>query len=129
MHPRVLGKLWSQFGQTDMRERLSWQDTLLWVSFFVLAWVIGGLTLFSTINFVYTLPFSEFVPILGMWVIANIVSVAGALTIGGFGLREISLAVLLSLIMPAPVAIVISLLMRLVWLAAELLGALISLLL
>lgn len=129
LHPRVLGKIWGRLGQSDLQEQPTWRDISLWVGLFVLAWVTGGFTLFSTINFVHSLPISEFIPILGIWVVANTVSVAGALTIGGFGLREISLTVLLSQIVPAPVALVISLLMRVIWLAAELLGALVSLLL
>lgn len=129
MHPRVLGALWHRLTRDKMVEQLRWGDTLRWVGLFVIAWILGGFTLFSTINLVHPLPSSNFAAILAIWVVANTVSVAGALTIGGFGLREISLTVLLSQFVPTPVALVISLLMRLIWLVAELIGALVSLIL
>ncbi len=47
--------------------------------------------------------------------------------IGGFGIRELSLAFLLSQIIPLPVAILVVVLLRILWLIGEIITGLISL--
>jgi uncharacterized membrane protein YbhN (UPF0104 family) len=48
------------------------------------------------------------------------------MTISGIGLREISLVLLLTPITPAPVALVIAILIRLIWFSGEMASALAS---
>lgn len=129
VHPRVLTALWRRLSQDQPTMDLRWRDTISWVIFYLAVWAIGGGVLFSIVNFVQPLAVGDFAPVLGMWAVANTVSLAGALTISGFGLREVSLAILLTQFVPAPVALVIAILVRVIWLIGELMGALLAIIL
>ncbi len=127
VHPRVLGWLWRKVSPEQDILALSWRDTILWLGVYILTWVLGGGVLFSIINLFYPLPLNHFIMIVGIWSLAGVVSLAGFITISIFGLREISLALLLTLVMPGPVALVIAVTIRLIWLSGELITSLLSL--
>jgi hypothetical protein len=131
IHPRVLekilAKLSSEKGATPSSLILNWHHTLIWLVMYMVIWVAGGLILFSTINFFQTLSPQLLVPVVGMWSLANSVSLAGAITVTNIGVREVSLALLLTQIMPLPVAIITIIAIRLILLAGGLITAVISL--
>ena len=129
VHPRFLEALWHKVSRQLVPRRLLWRDTISWLFYYVFIWLIGAGVLFSVINVFQPLPVSELIPVAGMWVIANTISLAGTLTLTGVGLREISLVLLLSQLVPAPVAVLIAIVVRVLWMGGDLLGALLSLLL
>lgn len=83
--------------------------------------------LFSVINLFYPLSVTSLIIVIGIWALAGSVSLVGALTISGIGLREVSLILLLTQLVPAPVNLVTAIAIRLLWLTGELLSSLISL--
>ncbi|MEW5986632.1 MAG: hypothetical protein AB1791_08370 [Chloroflexota bacterium] len=127
VHPRILEWLWQKLGRQTPAGHLRWRDTLTWLALYVVIWVVGAWVLFSVINLFHTTPLTQVVAITGMWALAGSVSLAGALTFSGMGLREISLTLLLTQLVPAPVALVIAITVRLVWFCGELLSSLASL--
>jgi len=129
IHPQVLNKIWAKMSQHPPEQRLKWLNTAIWFTFYIIIWIIGAGALFSIINIFTPLPVTHFIPVAGMWALANVISVAGTVAFSGIGLREISLAVLLTQFIPLPVAVIIAILSRLIWLIAESIGALLSLLL
>lgn len=93
----------------------------------MLVWVLGGVVMFSTINFFQPLPISYLLATIGMWALASSISLAGAITFTSIGVREVSLTLLLTQLMPLPVAIITIIVIRLLWLAGELITAVTSL--
>lgn len=127
VHPRILEWLWQKLGRQTPASHLRWRDTLVWLALYVIIWAVGALVLFSVVNLFHTTPTSQLLAIIGMWASAGSISLAGALTFSGMGLREISLTLLLTQLVPAPVALVIAITIRLVWFSGELLSSLVSL--
>ncbi|MBE7532910.1 MAG: hypothetical protein HND44_10840 [Chloroflexi bacterium] len=129
VHPRSLNTIWQKLGHQSPNQRLYWHETMKWLLLYIPIWIIGGIVLYCVSNMFQPVPRMQFFPLIGMWVITNILSLAGTLTFTGMGLREISLTLLLALFMPPPVALLTVIVLRLTWLGGELGGALISLLL
>lgn len=127
IQPRVLEKIWQKLSHESTIQPLRWGDTLYWLGVYMLIWALGGVVMFSTINFFQTLPATQLLATIGMWALASSVSLAGAITFTSIGVREVSLTLLLTQLMPLPVAIITIIAIRLLWLAGELITAVISL--
>ncbi|MGB3906152.1 MAG: hypothetical protein WBB22_14670 [Anaerolineae bacterium] len=95
---------------------LHWRDTVRWIILYCCIWVTGGFILFFLINAFFALNVSHFGEVLGIWTLTGLVGFVRFLVPIGVGLREVTLAYMLSFLMPLPVAVVISLASR-VWLA------------
>jgi hypothetical protein len=90
-----------------------------------LGWIGGGLLLYILANSVAPLPPTQLPDLIGSWGAAGAVSLTAGLLIQGMGLREVTLAVLLSNYMPLSVAAVVSLLFRLLLTGGEFVWALV----
>lgn len=129
VHPRFLDRLWRKISPHTTIQNLRWHDTIGWLFLYLVIWLIGAMTLFSAVNLVYPLPIQQLAPIIGMWALASTLSLAGALTFTSFGVREISLTILLAQLIPAPIALIVAIMVRIFWLAGEWVGGVLSLLL
>lgn len=127
VHPRLLQRVWQRMSRESVERQLQWRDTVVWLAFYGMTWVLGGGVLFSVINFFEPLAWSEFVAVTGIWSLAGIVSITGFLTVSFIGLREISLVFLLTPIVPHPITLLIAISIRLIWVTGELLTSLLSL--
>ena len=127
VHPRFLEKIWGRLRPDMALQSLTWHHTLTWLTYYILTWVIGAFVLYSVMNFLYPVPFAHIISIIGIWSLAGSVSLAGALSFSVFSLREISLTLLLSSLVPPPVALLIAILIRIVWMLGEMLSVLMSL--
>ncbi len=89
-----------------------------WISIYSTAWVLGGLILFLLVNELApeSLAFYDAVQI---WIIAGGAGMLTAVLPSGFGIREISLTFLLSPLLGAPLALLVALLIRLLFILAE----------
>lgn len=126
VHPRILKWIWSRLNRRQSTLTLHWGDTILWLILFMGTWVLGGAVLFSIINVFQTAPMAEFITITGMWAAAGTISLIGFVTISFFSLREASLVILLSQLVPLPIALIIAVVVRLLWLSGELLASLLA---
>jgi hypothetical protein len=127
VHPRLLEKVWRRIRPDIALEPLRWRDTISWLFYYILAWLFGALVLFSAINLLYPVPINQIIVVVGVWSLAGSVSLAGALTVSLIGVREISLLLLLTIIVPAPIAVIAAILIRLIWIVGETVGAIVSL--
>lgn len=129
IHPKFLAWIWRKLNNDTPMPALRWREMMALLAYYGLIWLLAGPMVYGIINLVYPLTAVYIPSLIGMWAVANIIATVSAFTIGGLGVRELSLAVLLSFIMPSPVAIVISLLIRIFWLLGEMITGLISFLL
>lgn len=125
-HPALLERIWQKFSREKLSHHLEWRDSLYWIFVYILAWVFGALVFFSTINVVYPLSWSQLPQIIGIWSLAGAISLAGTLTISLIGLREVSLALFLVPLLPAPIILIVAIGIRIVWVSGEMLSALIA---
>jgi hypothetical protein len=127
VHPRILQKLWQKTSRSIPAQKLRWWDTAVWLALYIFTWIVGGLVLFSIINFFQPFPVSQLITVIGMWSLSGTISLAGFFTISFVGLREVTLTLLLTQILPLPVTLIISITIRLLWLTGELLTSILSL--
>lgn len=91
------------------------RDILLWLSLYALTWVIAGPFLGWTIRAFSTVPQLPMPELWRIWALSSVVAYLSAYTLGGLGvLREFALTWLLARFYPAPVALLIALVVRLV---------------
>ena len=75
-------------------------------------WVGGGLVLYVAINSLYALSLKDLPAVIGVWALSGLISTVVLVTPVGVGLRELTLSVLLGSLIPAPLAVIVALLMR-----------------
>lgn len=121
---RGLRQLLARMG-TPIPVELHPTDVLRLLGISGLAWVGGGLVLYILANAVTTVPLGDLPILVGDWGAAGAIGLTAGLLVHGMGLREVTLAVLLSSYMPLSVAVVVSLLFRLLLTGGEFIWALI----
>lgn len=126
VHPRIFNVFWQKISKETAVSPLLWRHTMVWLTVYILTWVLGAMVLFFVINTMYPMPASSLVMIIGIWSLAGTISLAGFITISFFGLREVTLALLLSLTLPSPLILVVVILIRLIWLIGELATSLLA---
>jgi hypothetical protein len=94
------------------------------VLLYVPAWILGGLDLYLLANAIYPVSLAHLPAVIGAWAASGAVSLLASFLIQGMGVTEITLAVLLSNFLPAPVAIVISIFFRILLTVGEVVWAL-----
>lgn len=127
VHPRVIEKVWRYASKEAPAQRLRWRDTIQWLALYIVIWIVGACVLFSIINFFQPLAVENIISVIGMWALSSSLSLAGAITITSIGLREVSLTLLLTQFVPMPVALLIVIAVRIVWLVGEISSAIVSL--
>ena len=129
LYPKNLNYLWRKCSPQPPQIPLNWFDTISNIFIFIGIWGLGAIGLFCVVNIIYPLPMQAIIPIIGVWTIANTISLAGTLTLGNIGLREISLVLFLTSLTNPPTALISAILVRILWLFTESLRGVISLLL
>lgn len=109
-----------------------YRHLLLWVLVYALVWAVGGLLLFVVVDAVHPLPRTQLPAVIGIWAVFGLASMLlFSFVPFGLGVNELTLAALLSPLIPADEAFFVALLMRALLTLAELgyglIGALLSL--
>jgi glycosyltransferase 2 family protein len=127
LHPalfkRIFGYLLRKLryeGEVALRVRTTAGLLLL----YCLAWILGGGVLYLLAHGVHPVPLPLLPAVIGVWAASGAVSFIASFLIQGMGVTEVTLAVLLSGYLPLPVAIVISILFRLLLTLCEVAWAL-----
>jgi len=103
------------------------RDMMWWSLLYSIGWVLGGLFLYLLIGAFHPLPASRLPTVIAAWTLSGLVALLNFVLPIGVGVRELTLAYLLTCCLPFSVAIVISIASR-IWLAlCELFWVLISL--
>jgi len=132
----VLAVAWRPLAQRVLRLLSSDSETMSWSSLgwrqmvgvyltCVVAWIGGGLLLFLMSRAFTDIPISELPVFVGIWGGAGAVSLIAGFLVQGMGLREITLAVLLSGYMPLSVAVAVALLFRILLSVGEFVWAIV----
>ncbi len=124
--PRALDPIVRRL-QIQGAQRISRRHVLRWMLIYVAAWLVGGAVLYTVASALTVVDVGSLPYILGSWALAGVISTLFFFFPSNWGVTEISLALLLSAIMPPPIAGVVAILMRLLVTAYELIWALLFL--
>ncbi|NJM06340.1 hypothetical protein HC891_09320 [Candidatus Gracilibacteria bacterium] len=130
LHPLLLGRVLAFAAQRLKRPELAWpyryREMLLLLLGYLIAHACSGLALYTVLGGLTVVERSEIIPVLGMSALAWVIGYISFLTPSGLGVREAVLTALLATLYPLPIAIVASLLYRLVTTLGEVLAAAIA---
>ncbi len=117
LHPRVLEKIlnWTlvRLKREPLTLSISYFD-ILWILFIcIVSWVVGGVGFYLFVDSLYPISSKYVVFLTGALAISSTLGLVAIFAPGGLGVREGVLVYLLSMMMPAPVAVIISVLTRL----------------
>jgi hypothetical protein len=126
-HPRLLtwgvNRVLRRFGKAPLEVGLRPPVAIYALAIYALVWLAGGMILFLLIRMMYPLEWAVLPFVIQCWALSGLVSYITFFAPISFGLREVSLAYLLSLAMPLSLAIVVVVLMRIWNMVNELLWA------
>jgi len=126
IHPRVLRLTLGRIRQAEALTTLRYRELLAWLCLYVGVWIVGGLTLYCVLYSIHPLSLAHVPAIIGAWSLSGAIASLVIFLPSGLGLREITLTAMLSPFVPGPIAVVISLLMRLLLTLYEVLWVLIA---
>jgi hypothetical protein len=124
--PPFLTLLYRLMGGIE-RIPVSYWNLLAWLVIFVIIWSIGGLMVCYFVSSIIPLSFTQMLYIISSWGLAGGLSAIVVFLPSGFGILEISLAVMLSRIISFPLAAFSVLALRLLLMFFELIWSLIAL--
>lgn len=114
-------------GHQALHRQANRGDLILWSLLQTGAWLAGGTFIFFLAAGVYPdLDRSSFVAVINSWAGSGLVALAALIVPIGLGLKEVSLAYLLSVFIPWPVAVLISLLGRICSIIGDCVGLLVA---
>jgi len=122
----VLSRLARFLGRQEVSVTFGTRDTLTWLALHSLAWVVGGVVLYLLITALQPFPWMSLPATINMTAAAGLVGIVAFIFPSGLGIREITLAYLLSFYVPLPVAAILALLFRLWVVVGDLLWALLA---
>jgi len=125
-HPSLITWIVSKMRKETLPKEPSYRDILLWLLMYVLSWVTSGLMLYGTIRSVYGLSSKHLPQVLADWTLAGLIGAAMTFVPSSLGLREVTLTLLMSRYLPEHIALVASLLVRLLAIGYSMLWMLIS---
>jgi uncharacterized membrane protein YbhN (UPF0104 family) len=96
-----------------------------WILSYIFAWFLAGAVVFSIGLIFYEIPIADLGFVIGSVALTNLVTAALFFAPSNLGITEISLTFLLSRIMPAPYALIVSIATRLIIVALEAIWAVI----
>lgn len=106
---RALAFLLRKLGsQTQIR--IDYRDLGIPLLIYVLAWCVGGATLYATIRAIYPLSWPQLPAVVGTWAASGAIGLLASTFLFGFGVREVALSVLLAALMPQPLAVGVAIL-------------------
>jgi hypothetical protein len=126
LHPRVIGKLYQIVHRETFQAELTYRNTFAWALIYAIIWLISGTGLYLTILLFTDLPLADLPVVIGAWVLSSLIAYATLLTPSGFGVKELSLALLLSGILADPLPLVVALAVRILWTIYDIGAALVA---
>lgn len=123
----VLSRLARFLGKQEVSVTFGTRDTLTWLTLHSLAWVVGGVVLYLLITALQPFPWTALPAAINMTAAAGLVGLVAFISPSGLGIKELTMAYLLSFYVPLPVAVVLTLLFRLWVISGDFLWALLAL--
>lgn len=116
-HPRVMQRLF-RLVRVEIKV-FSYKRILGWLATYFLVWILGGGVLFAIGNAITPIPFQYLGYFIGSWSLVGVLSSLLLLSPSNLGVTEIGLSLLLAKIMPAPIAVIISIAARVLMILFE----------
>ncbi len=126
LHPSIVKKVLEWLGHTQTVLQPRYRDMLAPLGLYVLIWVVGGCVLYMMVLTLYPLPWTQLAGVIGAWGLSGAVASMLSLSPTSFGIKEVALSLLLALFIPAGLAVVIAILIRLYLTAAEFTWAIVA---
>ncbi|MDA2936693.1 YbhN family protein [Acidobacteria bacterium AH-259-A15] len=120
LHPAVLNRGLRLVHPSAEGLDLCYSDILYLLAVYVMRWVLAGTAFILLVQAVYPLPLGEWPFLAASFALAWAVGFITVFAPGGIGVREVVLVALLETVMPTATAVIVALLSRLWWIAAEL---------
>lgn len=119
IHPKVLQNIANfflkKFHKKPIENTSTYRNSITILIIYIINWLVFGLAFYFFINSFYDFPFKFFLYSTGAFTMAGIIGLLAIFTPAGFGVREGVLIIVLSYIIPVPIASIISLSSR-IWL-------------
>lgn len=112
VHPRVFRWVLGKLGYADTVGYIRYRDVSSWLIIYASIWLLGGLTLLSVIYAIQPVDLTQSPGIIAAWSLSGAVSTLVVFLPAGLGVREATLSVLLLPFIPAPLAVTVALIMR-----------------
>ncbi len=113
VHPTVINFILHKLRiRSDTFRALRYRSIMAWLFIYFVIWLMGGIILFSVIATIYPISLTLLPGVIGAWGLSGIIAMLGTFSPSGFGLREISLSLLLALLIPSGVAVIAAILIR-----------------
>lgn len=113
VHPRSMTFILVRLRQSPP-PGLRYRDTLAWLLIYAVVWAVGGVMLYAVVNAVSTVEVRLLPGLIAAWTLSGVASALATFSPSGLGIREVTLALLLTPYVPTAVGAIIALLMRLV---------------
>ena len=126
VHPKVVAWIIKCFSKNEIAVGFGYADLLMLIGEYVLVWGVGGIVLYALIVALYPLPPSQIPGVLGAWALSGAIASIATFTPTSFGVREISLGLLLAIFIPPGLAAVVTILSRLYLTGIELFWSLVA---
>lgn len=111
LHPSVLAHLMHWIGR-PMAKSASFKDTLAWLGAYAGMWLLSGGMVVQIVSVFQSLTVEETVYVIAAWAFSGAVGLLTVFLPTSLGATELAMAVLLSRIVPLPVAVAVSILIR-----------------
>lgn len=126
LHPKVLRLILRRYSDRLIGD-LRYSNIIGWMLIYFIMWGLGGLMLSQFVGVFWSITFREALFITGSWTLVNVVSLLLIFIPASFGIADISVAVLLSQVMPSPLAGVITIMVRVLSIGLEVIFSLLAL--
>jgi hypothetical protein len=127
VHPRVIRALLRFLGQKEPPIHFGYGEVLAWLGIYSMVWIGGGTVLYAIINSLYPLPLARLPAVIGIWALSGLATSLAFILSAGFGLKELTLTILLEPLMPSSLAVIVALLVRVCITLFEMLWGLVAL--
>jgi glycosyltransferase 2 family protein len=124
IHPSVLGWLLKRIGAETAQ--FSHAKLLKWLIGYFLIWILGGVVLFYIGNIITYIELNNIGYVIGSWALVGVLTTALFFSPSNLGVTEVGLSLLLSNIMPSPIAVVIAITTRVIIILYDLTWAIFS---
>lgn len=123
LHPAVVKRVFSALNIEA--PAIQYRNLLGWILAYSVVWTLGGIVLYAFSAALTPIPVGNISYVIGSWVFVGVLSTAFFFSPSNFGVTEVGLSLLLSNIMPAPTAVVITIITRIGLIIYELFWALV----
>ncbi len=130
VHPKIIlfaaRKLENTLNIPNARINLRYKDIAHIILLYIPYWILSGLTVFFLIRSIYPAPLALLPQVAGIFAISWVISLITLIAPAGLGVREGILSLLLSVYIPLPIAIIASVLLRIIFIIAGTMLALLA---